>query len=96
MEDLLTRQKADVSTPKNYNVVLLNDDYTTIDFVIFALVQIFRKSREEAFSLAESIHNSGRGVAGTYTREIAETKAMTCEQLARKEGFPLKTEIQTA
>lgn len=96
MEDLITKEKIEVEIPKNYNVILLNDDYTAIEFVIYVLMTIFKKSKEEAFSLAKSIHNSGKGIAGTYTREIAETKTIQCETLAKENGYPLKADIESA
>ncbi|AXH11512.1 ATP-dependent Clp protease adapter ClpS [Halarcobacter bivalviorum] len=79
-----------VSEPKKYKVILLNDDYSTMDFVIDVLTNIFRKSVDEATQIMLNIHNNGREVCGIYSHEIAATKVAQVKTLAREKGFPLK------
>ena len=80
----------DVEEPPMYKVMLLNDDYTTMEFVVDVLVYVFQKSLEEATQIMLNVHRSGVGVCGIYPFEIAETKVNTVENLARENGFPLK------
>lgn len=76
--------------PKKYNVFLLNDDYSTMEFVIDILIKVFRKNLKEAQDIMLKVHNNGKGLCGIYTYEIAATKVAQVKSLARKEGFPLK------
>lgn len=78
-----------VEKPRLYKVLIHNDDYTTMEFVVEVLTQVFRKTRVEATRIMLMIHNQGRGVAGLYTKEIAETKATQAVDMARAAGFPL-------
>ncbi len=80
----------EVVEPKKYKVYLLNDDYSTMDFVVDVLVKVFRKSTDEAAQIMLNIHNKGREVCGTYTHEIAGTKVAQVKTMARAQGFPLK------
>ena len=80
--------------PTEYMVVLLNDDYTTMDFVIRVLETVFQKSPAEAYRVMMHVHVNGRGIAGVYPFEIAETKVDTVATMARDEGFPLKATIE--
>jgi ATP-dependent Clp protease adaptor protein ClpS len=80
--------------PTEYMVVLLNDDYTTMDFVIRVLETVFQKSPAEAYRVMMHVHVNGRGIAGIYPFEIAETKVDTVATMARDEGFPLKATIE--
>ncbi|NVJ52325.1 MAG: ATP-dependent Clp protease adapter ClpS [Campylobacteraceae bacterium] len=80
----------EVSEPKKYKVILLNDDYSTMDFVIDVLTNIFRKSVDEATQIMLNIHNNGREVCGIYSHEIASTKVAQVKTHAREKGFPLK------
>ncbi|MBT8365041.1 MAG: ATP-dependent Clp protease adapter ClpS [Deltaproteobacteria bacterium] len=80
----------DVEEPPMYKVMLLNDDYTTMEFVVEVLVYVFQKSAEEATRIMLNVHRSGVGVCGLYPYEVAETKVNTVESLARENGFPLK------
>jgi ATP-dependent Clp protease adaptor protein ClpS len=73
-----------------FKVILLNDDYTTMDFVVGILEQVFKKSPSEAVRIMYQVHEQGSGVCGIYTAEIAETKINTVHELAEKAGFPLK------
>jgi ATP-dependent Clp protease adaptor protein ClpS len=88
-EDGQTATKPKVEHPKMYKVLLHNDDYTTMEFVTEVLMNVFRKSRVEATRIMLSVHRSGKGVAGVYTREIAEAKSGQAMDLARSSGYPL-------
>ena len=79
-----------VEEPPMYRVMLLNDDYTTMEFVIEVLVYVFKKSAEEATRIMLNVHRSGVGICGIYPYEVAETKVNTVETLARENQFPLK------
>jgi len=82
--------RPETKEPSLYRVVLLNDDYTPMDFVVHILESVFHKSTVEATQIMLNVHKKGSGLAGVYTREIAETKVYTVQELARKERFPLK------
>ncbi len=84
----------DVQIPM-FRVVLYNDDYTTFDFVISILMQVFRKSEQEAVRITMHVHQRGKGVAGTYPREIAEMKVREVHQLAEAAGYPLRAGIES-
>jgi ATP-dependent Clp protease adaptor protein ClpS len=80
--------------PPLYNVVLLNDDYTTMEFVLHILETLFQKSPAEAFRIMMHVHRNGRGLAGVYTWEVAETKADKVAAMASEAGFPLRATIE--
>jgi ATP-dependent Clp protease adaptor protein ClpS len=82
--------------PKLYNVVLLNDDYTTMEFVLEILETLFQKSPAEAYRIMMHVHRNGRGLAGVYTWEVAETKAEKVASLAAEAGYPLRATIEEA
>lgn len=84
----------DIEEPKRYKVFLLNDDYSTMDFVIDVLVKVFRKSTDEASNIMINIHNNGRELCGVYSHEIAATKVAQVKTLAREKGFPLKAVME--
>jgi len=88
------KQEISIDKPNLYRVYLLNDDYTTMDFVVYILMKVFDKNRLEATSIMLHVHRHGKGLAGIYIKEIAETKVAEVEQLARKNGFPLKCIIE--
>lgn len=75
--------------PPQYHVVLHNDDVTTMEFVVHILMTIFRKTAQQAETLMLKVHNEGSAIAGTYSRDIAESKAAKATRLARANGFPL-------
>ncbi|MEM9424140.1 MAG: ATP-dependent Clp protease adaptor ClpS [Spirochaetota bacterium] len=83
-----------VEYPKSYKVLMLNDDYTTQDFVVEILEEIFHKDRAEATTLMFSIHNEGRAAIGIYSYDIAVSKVKKTTTLARKAGFPLRCLIE--
>jgi ATP-dependent Clp protease adaptor protein ClpS len=82
--------------PRKYVVVLHNDDYTTMEFVIHVLESIFQKSPAEAYQIMMHVHVNGRGIAGVYPWDIAETKADAVITQAREAGFPLKAVTEEA
>jgi len=84
----------DLEEPKKFKVFLLNDDYSTMDFVIDVLVKVFRKTVDEASQIMLNIHNHGREVCGIYTHEIAATKVSQVKTMAREQGFPLKAVME--
>ena len=84
----------DLQEPKKYKVFLLNDDFSTMDFVIDVLVKVFRKSVDEASVIMINIHNNGKEICGTYSYEIANTKVAQVKSMAREQGFPLKAAME--
>ena len=82
--------------PTIYKVVLLNDDYTTMEFVVTVLENVFQKTPSEAFQIMMHVHVNGRGIAGVYSWEVAETKVDTVMSLARGAGYPLKAITEEA
>jgi ATP-dependent Clp protease adaptor protein ClpS len=90
------RDELKPAEPKLFNVILLNDDYTTMEFVLQILETLFQKSPAEAFRIMMHVHRNGRGLAGVYTWEVAETKAHQVAALAAEAGFPLRATIEEA
>ena len=84
----------DLQEPNKYKVLLLNDDFSTMDFVIDVLVKVFRKSVDEASVIMINIHNNGKEICGTYSYEIAGTKVAQVKAMAREKGFPLKATME--
>ncbi len=84
----------DLEEPKKYIVLLLNDDFSTMEFVIEILTKVFRKSFEESEAIMLAVHNNGKAICGVYTKEIAYTKVAQVKTMARKENFPLKAIAQ--
>jgi len=82
--------------PKQYKVLLLNDDYTSMDFVVEVLMSIFHKSYQEAEKIMLEVHRNKKGLCGIYTFEVAETKVMQVSRLAREHGYPLKATMEEA
>lgn len=88
------RTRTGYDEPKHYNVIIFNDDFTTMDFVVEVLMKIFGKSFEEAKALMLSVHNEGKAVAGTYGYDLAVSKASVATHMARMNKFPLKFEVE--
>lgn len=92
--DLAVKTKVKLKQPSLYKVVLLNDDFTPMDFVIQILNEIYGLERLDAVRVTMEIHNDGRGVCGTYTKEIAETKVFETTAVAKQYGYPLKAIVE--
>jgi len=95
-DEVLERPRAKTKPPEMFKVVLLNDDYTTMEFVVLVLQTVFNKDAEEAYRIMLRVHLEGRGICGTYTYEIAETKIATVHDMARDNAFPLRATIEPA
>lgn len=91
-QDVSSRQKP--KHPSMYRVILHNDDYTTMEFVVDVLMKIFGKSLEKSYEIMLNVHRKGRGVCGVYTYEIAETKVNAVHKLAGDNGFPLRSTME--
>lgn len=91
---LSQKSKVKVKKPKQYKVIMHNDDYTTMEFVIEVLVRIFNKKLEEAQKIMIDVHKAGKGIAGIYSYDIAMTKANTAMSWAKEEGFPFKLSVE--
>jgi ATP-dependent Clp protease adaptor protein ClpS len=87
---LATRERPKVERPARFKVLLFNDDYTPMEFVVHLLENVFSKSPSEATQLMLQIHRSGMGIAGVYVLEIAETKVATVHKMAEERGYPLR------
>lgn len=83
-----------VPDPPRYAVVFYNDDYTTMEFVMKVLKSYFGKSEEQALQITMSVHKQGKGIAGIYSFEVAETKVYLVTEEARQEGYPFKCELE--
>ena len=88
-------QEINIDEPKKYNVVFLNDDFTPIEFVVAVLTQLFSFSQEKSSKIANDIHEKGKAVVGTYTKDIAETKVKLVLDIANMSGHPLQANIQS-
>jgi ATP-dependent Clp protease adaptor protein ClpS len=84
------KNKTDLQYPDRFNVILVNDDFTPMEFVIHLLVEIFNKSINQAQDIMLTVHNEGRGIAGTYNYEIAEQKTQESVLVSRHHGHPLQ------
>jgi len=91
---LLAEPEVKTKRPPFFKVVLLNDDYTPMDFVTFVLKDIFHKNHEEAVSIMLEIHNRGAGICGVYTRDVAETKAELVITISRRNEYPLQCRVE--
>ncbi|RMD86897.1 MAG: ATP-dependent Clp protease adapter ClpS [Candidatus Dadabacteria bacterium] len=90
----VTEERVKVKRPRKYKVILLNDDYTTMDFVVMILETIFGKSPAEAVQIMLNVHHKGKGLCGVYSKEIAEAKIEAVHRKAREEGFPLRCTME--
>ncbi len=92
--DIITKSRAKTKKPDLYKVVLLNDDYTPMDFVISVLQHFFNKGNEEATSIMLEVHQKGVGIAGVFTYEVAETKVAQVSNFARQHEHPLQCTME--
>lgn len=93
-EGISLAERTKVSPPKMYKVLLHNDDYTTMEFVIHVLQKFFKKNYDEAHSIMLKVHHDGFGVCGIYTHEVAESKSSKVNRYSRGKGHPLKSSIE--
>ncbi len=91
-----TKQKEEVKEPDMYRVVLHNDDYTTMEFVVEVIMKVFHKSVMDATNIMLRIHKQGKGTVGTFTQDVAQTKAQQVHKMARQRDFPLKATVESA
>ncbi len=90
---LRERQRTDLREPRRYKVIIYNDDFTTMEFVVMILKQVFLKSEEEAQALMLKVHHSDKAVVGIYSYDIAVSKARKATTMAREQGFPLRLTV---
>ena len=93
-QELMLEDQQELKKPRLYKVVLHNDDYTTMEFVVFVLQSVFKKSSSEAQLIMLSVHQQGAGIAGVYPYEIAEAKVDQVTRLARSREFPLLCTVE--
>ena len=91
---ILAEPQAKTKRPPFFKVVLLNDDYTPMDFVIYVLKDVFHKGHEDAVSIMMDVHQKGEGVCGVYTRDVAETKAEMVITISRQSEYPLQCRVE--
>ena len=89
-----TKSRQKLQKPRLYRVLLHNDNYTTRDFVVAVLREVFHRSEADAVQIMLHVHHNGIGVAGVYTHDVAETKIRTVEKLARENEFPLRLSME--
>ena len=92
--EVLERTREQLKKPELFKVLLLNDDYTTMDFVVEILESVFHKQPAEAYRIMMMVHTQGKGLCGVYPLEIAETKVATVVDRARENGFPLRAAME--
>ena len=88
-----TRDKVRIEEPRRYKVTIYNDDFTTMDFVVKILTQVFFKSEAEAETLMLQVHHSDKAVVGIYSYDVATSKVRKATNMAREEGFPLRLTV---
>ena len=88
------RQRTDLREPRRYKVIIHNDDFTTMDFVVMVLMTVFHKSQTEAEQLMLQVHHSDQAVVGIYSYDVAQSKIQRATMMAREEGFPLRLTCQ--
>lgn len=94
--EVLEKTRVQTKPPQLFQVVLHNDDYTTMEFVVHVLETVFAKAGPDAYRIMMHVHLQGRGLCGAYPHEIAETKVATVHDLAQDQGFPLRATLEEA
>ncbi|MDR2663145.1 MAG: ATP-dependent Clp protease adapter ClpS [Treponema sp.] len=94
--ELIHKRREKVKEPEEYRVILLNDNYTTMEFVVEVLILVFHKQQEDAVKIMLDVHQKGKGTVGVYPYDIAQTKANQVHALARQYEFPLKCIVEQA
>jgi len=93
-KDILVKDRQKIDRPKKYKVVFYNDDFTPMQLVTLILMDVFNKGTQEAHSIMMRVHKGGKAIAGTYSKEIAQTKVETTRMYAREAGYPLHAEAE--
>ncbi|MBF0545703.1 MAG: ATP-dependent Clp protease adapter ClpS [Candidatus Riflebacteria bacterium] len=93
-EETIEKTRSITKKPPLFKVFLMNDDYTTMEFVVYILEEFFQKASVEAVQIMLHVHKNGKGLAGIYTKDIAQTKVSQVHSEARKRGFPLKCSVE--
>ena len=88
------RQRTDLREPRRFKVIIHNDDFTTMDFVVMVLMKVFHTSQAEAEQLMLQVHHSDQAVVGIYSYDVAQSKIQRATMMAREEGFPLRLTCQ--
>lgn len=88
------RQRTNLKEPRRYKVIIYNDDFTSMEFVVLVLKQVFFKSEEDANALMLKVHHSDKAVVGIYTYDIAVSKVRKATTMAREQGFPLRLTVE--
>ena len=96
MSEIIEKEtiKQNVKPPVMWNVVMINDEYTTFEFVLECLRIVFGKGEEQAFIITKAIHEQGKGIVGTYTKDIAVTKQIQAMEMAQREEHPLQVKVE--
>lgn len=95
-DQTITKDDVEIDKPRMFKVILHNDDYTPMDFVVSVLVTIFHKNHAESTQIMLNVHNKGKGICGVYTFGIAETKVHQVHEIAGQNGYPLKASLEEA
>ncbi len=93
-EDVQTKKRDELRPPRKFKVILHNDHYTSMEFVVMILTSIFNKSGAQSIEIMLNVHNSGIGIAGVYPSSVAETKINKVHREAQNQGFPLKCSME--
>jgi ATP-dependent Clp protease adaptor protein ClpS len=93
-ERLLTQERVKIKRPNMYKIVLLNDDYTPREFVVWVLIKVFYKSEHESLRIMLDAHTKGKSIVGVYTHDVARTKVIQVDKLSEQNGHPLKCVIE--
>lgn len=91
---VLTQERVRLKKPDMYKIVLLNDDYTPREFVVWVLMKVFYKSEHESLKIMLDAHTKGKSMIGVYTLDVARTKVMQVDKLAEQNGHPLKCDLE--
>ena len=92
--NIAVKERVYVKKPDKYVVIMHNDDYTTMNFVVSVLVEVFSKKQEEAMQIMLDVHRKGQGICGVFLREIAETKIEIAHEKAKTAGYPLRCSME--
>jgi len=87
-------QELSIAEPGRWKVLLLNDDYSTMEFVVEILMQVFKKNHDQAMQIMLEVHKNGKGLCGIYSHEIAEAKIVIVSSMAKQQGYPLRAVME--